>query len=118
MMCLMCFKSSEFGNGQRCTNTWVCFFSYHQDSMSRNVYTLIPHFYTDKCGLQGYTFFLILIQNIDCGYSLEPPRLVGSNAYPQSMFSAAKHIQNIKLFQLKSFIFFVFSCKTLCGLHC
>ena len=27
-------------------------------------------------------------QNIDCGYSLEPPRRGGSNKYPQSMFSA------------------------------
>ena len=25
-------------------------------------------------------------QNLDCGYSLEPPRLGGSNEYPQSMF--------------------------------
>ena len=25
-------------------------------------------------------------QNIDCGYSLEPPRRGGSNGYPQSMF--------------------------------
>ena len=25
-------------------------------------------------GLQGYTFSLFLLQNIDCGYSLEPPK--------------------------------------------
>ena len=25
-------------------------------------------------------------QNIDCGYSLEPPRQGGSNEYPQSLF--------------------------------
>ena len=31
-------------------------------------------------------FFLISTQNIDCGYSLEPPRRGGSNEYPQSMF--------------------------------
>ena len=31
-------------------------------------------------------FFLIFAQNIDCGYSLEPPRRGGSNEYPQSMF--------------------------------
>ena len=30
----------------------------------------------------------ISAQNIDCGYSLEPPRLGGSNEYPQSMFCA------------------------------
>ena len=31
-------------------------------------------------------FFFISAQNIDCGYSLEPPRRGGSNEYPQSMF--------------------------------
>ena len=31
-------------------------------------------------------FFYISAQNIDCGYSLEPPRRGGSNEYPQSMF--------------------------------
>ena len=30
--------------------------------------------------------FHISAQNIDCGYSLEPPRRGGSNQYPQSMF--------------------------------
>ena len=33
-----------------------------------------------------FEFFLIFAQNIDCGYSLEPPRRGGSNEYPQSMF--------------------------------
>ena len=32
--------------------------------------------------------FHIAAQNIDCGYSLEPPRRGGSNEYPQSMFLA------------------------------
>ena len=31
-------------------------------------------------------FFNIFAQNIDCGYTLEPPRRGGSNEYPQSMF--------------------------------
>ena len=31
-------------------------------------------------------FFKFLLKNIDCGYSLEPPRRGGSNEYPQSMF--------------------------------
>ena len=31
-------------------------------------------------------FFHISAQNIDCGYSLEPPLRGGSNEYPQSMF--------------------------------
>ena len=32
--------------------------------------------------------FHISAQNIDCGYSLEPPRRGGSNEYPQSLFYA------------------------------
>ena len=32
--------------------------------------------------------FQISAQNIDCGYSLEPPRRGGSNEYPQSLFLA------------------------------
>ena len=47
---------------------------------------LKPHFYTVKLGFTGvYIIFLILLENIDCGYSLEPPRQGGSNEYPQSM---------------------------------
>ena len=33
-----------------------------------------------------HNFFLFLLKNIDCGYSLEPPHRGGSNEYPQSMF--------------------------------
>ena len=48
---------------------------------------LEPHFYVVKLGFTGvYIIFLISAQNIDCGYSLEPPRRGGSNEYPQSMF--------------------------------
>ena len=38
--------------------------------------------------LKTLIFFHISAQNIDCGYSLEPPRRGGSNEYPQSMFRA------------------------------
>ena len=36
--------------------------------------------------LKNFDNFLIFAQNIDCGYTLEPPRRGGSNEYPQSMF--------------------------------
>ena len=52
-----------------------------------NVYPLEPHFYTAKLGYAGvYIFFVFLFQNIVCGNTLETPRRVGSNVYPQSMF--------------------------------
>ena len=48
---------------------------------------LQPHFDIVKLGFTGvYIIFLISAQNIDCGYSLGPPRRGGSNEYPQSMF--------------------------------
>ena len=48
---------------------------------------LKPHFYIVKLGFtRVYIIFLISAQNIDCGYSLEPPRRGGSNEYPLSMF--------------------------------
>ena len=41
---------------------------------------------------KNFDIFIMFAQNIDCGYTLEPPRWVhirkrgGSNVYPQSMF--------------------------------
>ena len=46
-----------------------------------------PHFYIVKLGFTGVDIiFLMSAQNIDCGYSLEPPRRGGSDEYPQPMF--------------------------------
>ena len=33
-----------------------------------------------------FDIFNIFVQNINCGYTLEPPRRGGFNEYPQSMF--------------------------------
>ena len=40
----------------------------------------------EKFQINNSDIFLISVQNIDCGYSLEPLRQSGSNEYPQSMF--------------------------------
>ena len=37
----------------------------------------------------------ISAQNIDCGYTLVPPRRGGSNAYPQSMFLSRNKKNNV-----------------------
>ena len=39
-------------------------------------------------------FFIFMLENIDCGYSLEPPR-GRSNEYPQSMFSSNNKKNNV-----------------------
>ena len=58
-----------------------------------------------KRGFTGVVlFFLFLLQNIDCGCSLEPPRLGSSNVYPQAMFGA-KIRKNVKMYLPKIFIF-------------
>ena len=67
---------------------------------------LYPTFIKKNWGLQGYTlFFLFLLKNIDCAYSLEPPQRGGSNVYPQSMFWA--EIWKISEFLSEKFQFLV-----------
>ena len=41
--------------------------------------------------------FHVSAQNIDCGYSLEPPRRGGSNEYPRSMFLSRNKKNNVYL---------------------
>ena len=48
-----------------------------------------------KFHLQKLKLFHISAQNIDCGYSLEPPRRGGSNGYPQSMFLSRNKNNNV-----------------------
>ena len=51
-------------------------FKYIENFTSKNLN------FSDK----NSNIFHISAQNIDCGYSLEPPRRGGSYEYPQSMF--------------------------------
>ena len=45
----------------------------HQENLSVSCIHLEPHFHIAKLGYGGvHLFFLFLLQNIDCGYSLEP----------------------------------------------
>ena len=45
--------------------------------------------------MKNTDIFHSFVQNIDCGYSLEPPRRGGSNEYPQSMFLSRNKENNI-----------------------
>ena len=55
------------------------------------------HFITKKMKIfrQNSYILHISVQNIDCGYSLEPPRRGGSNEYPQSMFLSRNKKNNV-----------------------
>ena len=48
-----------------------------------------------KIQIKNSDIFHISAQNIDCGYSLEPPRRGGSNEYPQSMFFSRNKKKNV-----------------------
>ena len=45
--------------------------------------------------IKNSDIFHISAQNIDCGYSLEPPRRGGSNEYPQSMCLSRNKKNNV-----------------------
>ena len=65
---------------------------------------LNPTFIQWNWGLHGYTlFFLISAQNIDWGYSLEPPHRGGSNEYHNLYFQ--QKYKKYQSFYLKKFIF-------------
>ena len=45
--------------------------------------------------IKNSDIFHVSAQNIDCRYSLEPPRRGGSNEYPQSMFLSRNKKNNV-----------------------
>ena len=61
------------------------------------LFKYIENFTTKKLKVSDKTsdIFHISTQNIDCGYSLEPPRRGGSNKYPQSMFLSRNKKNNV-----------------------
>ena len=68
--------------------TWIYGYPHHEN-VPIQFWPLKPHLYIVKLRFTGVcVIFLISAQNIDCGYSLDPPRWGGSNDYPQSMFWA------------------------------
>ena len=72
------------------------------------LYPRTPHFYIVKLGFTGvYFFFLFLLQNIDCGYSLE--------RVPTIHVLSKNKKKNITIFHLKIIIFA--AVKNCCILH-
>ena len=54
--------------------------------LTHAIYRDFKSFKNENLHQKKIDIFLIFAQNIDCGYTLEPPRRGGSNEYPQSMF--------------------------------
>ena len=59
-----------------------------------NIPTILPP-KNDNFPKKILIFFHISAENIDCGYSLEPPRWGGSNEYPQSTFLSRNKKNNV-----------------------
>ena len=58
-------------------------------SLRKHAHMIYSNFFRSKIDnfqRKSFDIFLNFAQNIDCGYTIEPPRRGGSNEYPQSMF--------------------------------
>ena len=60
----------------------------HNENTPIQLYWKFNHQKTENFQIKILIFFHISAQNIDYGYSLEPPRRGGSNEYQQSIFLA------------------------------
>ena len=60
--------------------------SYHYENTPIQIYGKFQLQKTENFQIKNSDIFYTSAQNIDCGYSLEPPWRGGSNEYPQSMF--------------------------------
>ena len=61
---------------------------YHYENTPIQIYWKFYHQKNENFQIKNLIFFLFLLKNTDCVYSLEPSRRGGSNEYPQSMFWA------------------------------
>ena len=59
---------------------------YHYENMPMQYTEIFKVVKNENFQPINFDIFLIFAQNIDYGYTLEPPRQGGSNEYPQSMF--------------------------------
>ena len=58
----------------------------HYENTPIQIYRKFHHQKNWEFSDKNSDIFRISVQNIDCGYSLEPPHRGGFNEYPQSMF--------------------------------
>ena len=70
------------------TNHFLKSFIFFIDITKTRLYKYIENFTTKKGKFSDKNSDILHIsaQNIDCEYSIEPPRRGGPNEYPQSMF--------------------------------
>ena len=67
----------------------------HDENTPIQIYRKLSPAKTEHFSDKNSDIFHISAQNIDCGYSLEPPRWGGSNEYLQSMFLSRNKKNNV-----------------------
>ena len=67
----------------------------HYENTPIQIYWKFYNKKTDNFQIKNSDIFHIPAQNIDGGYSLEPPRRGGSNEYPPSMFLSRNKKNNV-----------------------
>ena len=81
---------------------WVTSFLFTSYSLRKHAYSNILKILTPKnenFQIKNPEIFHISARNIDCGYSLEPPRWGGSNEYPQSLLLSRNKKHNVYPFK-------------------
>ena len=68
---------------------------YHYENTPIQIYRKFHLQKLKKFQIKNSDIFHISAQNIDCGYSLEPPSQGSSNEYPQSMFLSRNRKNNV-----------------------
>ena len=83
-MVVVCRNNVSDSHGFYITKT--CLFKYTENFTTKNWK------FSDEILI---FLFIFLLKNIDCGYSLEPPRRGGTNEYLQSMFLSRNKKNNV-----------------------
>ena len=81
-------ESVERGGVMTVEIYWTISTKVHYENTPIQIYWKFYNQKRENFQIKNSDIFHISAQNIDCGYSLEPPRRGGSNEYPQSVFWA------------------------------
>ena len=82
----------------RCARVRSLFSRFGSYSLRKRAYSNILEtspLNTEHFQIKNFDIFHISAENIDCGYSLEPPRRGGSNEYSQSVFLSSNKKNNV-----------------------
>ena len=81
--------------GKALLMTSLCYFPWHYEHTPIQIYWDFYHQKNENFQIKKSDIFHVFAQNIDCWYSLEPPRWGGSNECTQSMFWAKNKKNNV-----------------------